>query len=476
MPQQDSHEIRYITEPIPEGVRFILPRIAGGTKAGCCAILFGMMFSGFALVWMAGVSGLLDPFLENVVEPMFDHIHDDFDREAMRRHEEESAKYLDEDGKLKPTGTAAGPESPGPETPAHEDPETEPSEPAPASKQTRSTSSGFDIGSLFMMLFGVPFFLAGLAPITMGLLMIIGHSEVEITQDFITSTTRAGPLRRRQKRNATDLIRLEIGRGPQRREQAAQAMASGKPRPTFSINAIHAEFKDASPLTIAAGYPLPTLRALAKDIESEHQRITSVRNVAIDEPHVQGEEAAAIQPYVAETIPPQPVGSVVDLERVSSGMTIRIPPSGFTKAAMAPFLFGVVWCGFISIFTVVMLAVGVPLIMLAFISIFWIVGIAVLLLGISIMRRKAVIDVVHDTLLVTQQGLLNRTQHEWRAEDLLDVRVDHSGTTINDRPIQNLQFVPREGSIIGLGTGRDEEELHWMAAEIRTALRLKKRD
>lgn len=477
MPADESHEIRYVTEPILEGVRFILPRIAGGAKGGCCAILFGMMFSGFALVWMAGVSGLLDPFLESVVEPIFEGFDDANDREQMRKHREEVDKYFDEDGQLKPKLETPGPESPGPETPSAESPNTPPTAPNATTKSPRSVSRGFDFGSIFMMLFGIPFFLAGLAPITMGILIMLGHSEVEITQDFVTSTSRAGPLRRRQKRIATDLIRLEVGRGPHHREKAQQAIASGKPKPTFSINAIHAEFKDASPLTLAAGYPMATLRALAKDIESEHQRITSVRNVAIEEPHVKGEESApATEPYVPETVPPQPVSSVVDIERVSSGFTLRIPPAGFSKAAMAPFLFGVIWCGFTLIFTLVMLATGVPLIMLAFISIFWLAGIAVLVLGLSMMRRKAVIDVVHDTLLVTQQGLFRRTQNEWRTEDLLDVRVDHSGTTVNNHAIQNLQFVPREGSIVGLGTGRDEEELHWMAAEIRTALRMKKRE
>lgn len=476
MAAEKDHEIRYVTEPIAEGVRFILPRYPGGTKGGCCAILFGMMFSGFAVVWMLSVSGVATPFLESVIDPLFESFEDPEMREQFRQMEEEADREHQPDAAKTSGDETPDLETPGPETPAAEKPA--PSQPLPSTPgQTPPPSGGFDIGSLFLALFGLPFLLAGLAPITMGLLLILGHSEVEITPDYITYSQRAGPLRRRQKRHSMNLTRLEIGRGPDRRGQAEEAIQRGKPKPTFSINAIHAEFKDESPMAMCAGYPLVLLRALAKDIESEHQRITSVRSVAIEEPHVEGEHASlANEMYVPESVPAQPTSSAVHIDRLPSGITLRIPPAGFTKAAMGPFLFGVIWCGAISLFTFGMFAIGVPLAMYLFMSIFWIVGLAMLLLGVSLMRRQAVIDVVHDTLVVTQQGIFGRKQNEWRAEDLLDVRVDHSGTSINDRPILNLQFVPREGAIVGLGTGRDEEELYWMAAEIRTALRLKKRE
>jgi hypothetical protein len=139
-------------------------------------------------------------------------------------------------------------------------------------------------------------------------------------------------------------------------------------------------------------------------------------------------------------------------------------------------LFGLFWTGFVALFTVAMVSMDVPLPMYLFISIFWAVGLSMLLAAVNLARKQAVLDVVHDTLLVTRQGLFGRSQHEWRTEDLADIRVDHSGMSVNNQPVLNLQVVPREGRVLGLFTGRDEAELHWLAAELRTAMGIRKRD
>ncbi len=472
----------YHIEPLGEGVRFVLPRRTGGGQGGLCAILFGMMFCGFALLWSMAHLGVMDPLLESMSDSLFgdfphhDTIHGD---EAPGPIETPATpEAAPEQGPESPAvpETLETPESPKPPATATEKPTAYPDFPAdhPLYQQGRPTpavdpnSGGFDIGRILMALFGLPFFLVGLMPIAAGIMGIVGHAEIEITREQITLINRAGPLRRRQHRGSAGLKKLEIGRS---RANMEQAVNSGRPSPLTGGNAVHAQFESEPDLPLALGYCLSTLRPLAADLAMEHQRITKGRRVEVEEPHV--DFGISLEPFVAETVPPQPAGSTVQLEELRNGVTLRIPPAGLTKPALAMFLFAAIWLGITGIFTFVMLAIGVPWVFLIFISIFWLVGIMVGVAGVNFMRGQAVIDVVHDTLLISRQGPFGRSQHEWRSEDLLDIRVDDSGTTINNRTLQNLQFVPREGSTLAMFTGRDEAELHWMAAVVRNALMLR---
>jgi hypothetical protein len=57
-------------------------------------------------------------------------------------------------------------------------------------------------------------------------------------------------------------------------------------------------------------------------------------------------------------------------------------------------------------------------------------------------------------------------------EDIADIRAGPSGREVNDRPVLELQVHPRKGKKVGLLAGRNEEELRWMAAQLRRALEL----
>ena len=327
-----------------------------------------------------------------------------------------------------------------------------------------------------MALFGIPFLLVGLGIIFAGILMLIGHSEVELTETSLTTLLRAGPLRRTQSRRAADLTHMEIGRSTSLASNANGATNHRRANTGYIYNAIHAHFKSEQPLAIASAYPLSMLRSLAHDLAQEHARIFDRRPVEITEPHHEEETQTQQGPFIPEPLPDKPAGSTAVLDHLGSGICLRVPPLGFTKATMPLMIFSLFWLGFVSVFTFVMVLAGVPLALFLFISIFWLVGLLIFAMGLNMMRKQAVIDVVHDTLLLTQQGIFGRSQHEWRADELIDIRVDHSGTTVNNRPLLNLQFIPREGKVVGLFTGRSDAELHWMAAHLRAAMHMQKRD
>lgn len=392
----DEGRSQYHTEHLAEGVRFVLPRRPGG-GGGICLILFGMLFSGFAVFWILGATGLLDPILDKF---------------------------------------SGRPDAPTELTSPAVDPPSENKGPGDGQPAPPKAKGGFDPCRLAFGLFGLPFFLVGLVPIAAGIMSLFGHTEIEITGDALCNIDRAGPLRKRRCRSLRQLLSLEVGRV--KRTDTEREMKRRKPMPLPNVNAITAQFTSEEPLAIASGYPIVLLRRLADDLANEHQRMAGGKGIEVTEAHdhpAEDEVDAAYSPADhPEEVPPQPAGSTAILEAATGGLTLRVPPTGLRKAVMAPVIFGIFWCVFVAFFTAGMVAAGVPWPMYLFISIFWIVGILLLLTALNMTRRQAVIDVVHDTLLVTRQSIFGRKQHEWRAEDLYDIRVDHSGMSVNDKP------------------------------------------
>jgi len=104
---------------------------------------------------------------------------------------------------------------------------------------------------------------------------------------------------------------------------------------------------------------------------------------------------------------------------------------------------------------------------IAFVGLFWAVGIAMLLGAINAGRRRAVLDVVGDTLLIYRRSIFGTKQREWTADDLSHVCIGPSGTEVNDRPIMQLQIHPREGKKYGMLSQTSDDEIRWIAQELR---------
>src|SRR3954447_2841129 len=88
----------------------------------------------------------------------------------------------------------------------------------------------------------------------------------------------------------------------------------------------------------------------------------------------------------------QPAGSQVAIERFADGVTIKVPPAGLFGGTQGLFVFAILWNGIIGVITAVMLAAffgkGAKAdesvwIAPAILSIFWLVGIGVLLGSIN---------------------------------------------------------------------------------------------
>jgi hypothetical protein len=175
-----------------------------------------------------------------------------------------------------------------------------------------------------------------------------------------------------------------------------------------------------------------------------------------------------------------PRGSSITVERFPDGLTIQIPPAGLWRGSQGLFVFALIWNSFMLVFSIVMLGAffggadgnkdKVVWILPLFLSIFWAVGIGILLGAVNMGCRKAAIAVTGGTLMVIQTGLFGSKQRDWPPGDVEAVRAGPSGMTVNDKPVLELQIFDGGAHKFGLLAGRTDDELHWLANELRAAL------
>lgn len=261
------------------------------------------------------------------------------------------------------------------------------------------------------------------------------------------------------------------------------------------IGALNAELVGGGRRNLAWGYHKDTLRAMAK-LLTERCRVRDGAILVDDnQTTIVVEERTLGQwgqfeayrrahnknvsdlPPETHDIPPQPVDSEVKLEVRDDGLTLSIPPVGICKGSKGLFGFSIFWNGFMVVFTRFWIVgsngstQGWSLLMLvAFFGLFWAIGIGTLIAAINAGRRRAILDVVGDTLLITRQNIFKTRQQEVHRDNIKSIRRDRSGVEVNDVPILNLQIRLHEGKKISLFSQLSDDELGWLAAVLREAL------
>jgi len=110
-------------------------------------------------------------------------------------------------------------------------------------------------------------------------------------------------------------------------------------------------------------------------------------------------------------------------------------------------------------------------IIIPFLGVFWAVGIGMMLAGIHMGKREAALAVAGGTLMVMQIGLFGKKQREWLLSEVAAIRVQATGMKVNDVPVNELRIYDTAGNKFGLLAGRTDEELEWLAHELREAAR-----
>jgi hypothetical protein len=328
----------------------------------------------------------------------------------------------------------------------------------------------------FKAAFGVPFFLGGLVPLYLGSFLFGGRGTIELRDEVLISTLRWGPLRKRRRIRIETIRKFQVKTA--RSDEAPEVL--GK-----MMGALNAVLKGGGMKNVTWGYPKATLRALAVHLTEACEQRAGAVLIEEDRPRIGIEERTLgddlVEPEDGDEpldVSPRPDDAVSILERHADGLTITVPPVGMRKGSKGTFGFSIFWNGFMLVFTGFWfgsggfsqgpgLAAVFPFLMIV---LFWGIGVALVVTAINAGRRRAILDVVGDTLLITRKSIFKTQQDEVRRNEIKAIRRGKTGTEVNEVPILNLQVIRREGKKIGILAQLSDDELAWIAAELREAL------
>ncbi len=174
----------------------------------------------------------------------------------------------------------------------------------------------------------------------------------------------------------------------------------------------------------------------------------------------------------------KPANSDATYEELPGTLTISIPRSRLRRGPLAFWIFAAFWNGLnVAVATPFVLAarkdaIGESLFPFAMMSLFGLIGLVLIGVAMHMTIRRAEIAFAASRLLVLQFGLLGKRRHEWAVEELAAIRGAASGTSVGNQPMMQLQIVPINGKTVSLLTGRDDQELAWIATVLRRALKL----
>ena len=329
----------------------------------------------------------------------------------------------------------------------------------------------FAATGLIPLVFGLGFLGLGFAT-----LLNVTHSEVEVTRGRLRAIERFGPLGFSRSRRIDAIERLVIGKAlAELRDKRGRSVPIGA-----QLQVIRAEGDGIKPLKLAPGYARQLLQLLAQSLAEKIDAEAPDRLFERDRPSVEV-ETEQVESEREDVVPDQPGGSDAVLDRRADGITISIPPAGVRKGSKGLFGFSILWNGFMVVFTLILTISSVNgqsgdgeavWLMFAFTAVFWAIGIAMLLAAINMGKRRAILDVVGETLLITRASLFGTKQREFRADSVDRIVAGPSGMEVNDVPVIELQVHPRGGKKVGMLSQRSDDELEWIAAVLRAELRV----
>ncbi len=369
------------------------------------------------------------------------------------------------------------PEAPNPEPPHPEMPD-----PIPA-----AAPQGHDWSELLGGCFGIPFFLIGLIPVAFGVLSFFpSHAEVILTPEQVIAISTLGPLPIRQKRPLSSIKRLRVGILFTRKNE----MSGTDPNNhcIYADDLTDSGETTGPSLRLAQQYRPELLIPLAEFLVEEIKRRGSVASLqpGVDaapqvittvDPEPAPSES---EPIPQETVPDQPANSKIIFVPAADALTFMIPRTGFRGSALFFLLIALFWNSIsYTLFAAMLLeflrdisleTLGV----LAFLSLFVAIGTIMFLVSIQLAFRKSVLLATHDSLVLTQTGPLRNSEFQWRKDEIQAIRCGNSNTTVNRKPLQELQIQSSKQSLRrGLLEGRDETELQWLAATLRAFYRVR---
>ncbi|MCC5829168.1 MAG: hypothetical protein JJU36_06940 [Phycisphaeraceae bacterium] len=320
-------------------------------------------------------------------------------------------------------------------------------------------------------------------PIFTGLAIIAGCGEIVVDGKRLIYTERVGPLRKSWWRPLQRITSLRITSDifPTTRHSTPPLPFRTPVRSAHGAIFVDCKMPHRGAFLLAPGYPSELVEALAHYLAAQlHIDDAAHAERRPFTPKVKVVDGTA--PLSAD-IHDQPSDSKVVVEHAAGGITLTIPPEGVWRGTNGLMFFAVVWNAFVGFFILAMavsLLTGTatssngnspdPWIIALFMIPFVGAGIGTLLGAMHMGRRVAIIDVHGNVLLITQKGIFGIRQWIWSHKDVRNVMVDVSSISANRKPLMQLQVHLATGRKHGFFTGRELDELRWMATTLRQAL------
>lgn len=305
-----------------------------------------------------------------------------------------------------------------------------------------------------------------------GLLVAFGHARITVTAQRVVAENRWGLVRHRRKVDVSKINRVIIEPGLGARP-GKPAGAPGHDLANLVVDREHIA-DNKRKLGLAHGYPRELVDALAAEIGERIDRPVDTEIPKSLKERMGEPEGPAPAPARHVRRPRRATGT---LTTTPDGVSISLPSVGYFKGSKGLGSFAILWCGFISIFTAVFVGSmvkkginGGDVFAMCIIGVFWIVGLAMFYGALRSGRRRGLIDVAGSDLLITRQSLGKPRAESWNATELDVVCIGPSGTTVNDRPVLELQVHLKDGGKRGFFPERRDDELRWIAGEISAAL------
>ena len=170
-----------------------------------------------------------------------------------------------------------------------------------------------------------------------------------------------------------------------------------------------------------------------------------------------------------------PAKTNITLLPQAHGLAIAIPASGFKGASLILTLVGALFA-------------GVPCAILAgiiskagkgnlgsylFLSLFMVVGIALLLSGINAARLRFMLAVAADRVAIRRIGLFRTKEQTLTRAEIAAIHIGPSNVSVNDVPVMELK-IDRAGdaATVGLLINRSDDEINWIGGLLRQTLQV----
>ena len=313
------------------------------------------------------------------------------------------------------------------------------------------------------------FVIASLVPFALGMFIFMGRTRIRLNSKWVRITECAGPFRWSRRIKTDSIVAFEVAHAGKALEASSGSAPAGLPSGLLSLGALAARKRFGKPALLLLGYPRDWVEAMAGELSS----VLSVYGHKVAVAQVEVSRPGSPVPPPAEVLE-RPAGSNVIMVETPEGIQLDIPPRGFFKESHGLFVFGVLWCLFVGAFTFAMgrgtgwKDFGA----LAFIALFWCVGLTMVTIGLHLGTRRWTLKADSFRLQVVRNSILKRREWSWQRTDIRRIQAGRSGVEVNHRPLDELQVHPVAGRKKGFMTGRSFEELSWMATLLSKALKL----